>query len=348
MTTLDNNNTSKAVEDIAKGATSGGAEASRWAEIAVDSQQAKTSNATSDTQPSDGSKSGAVGKSLGSAASDAVTSNGHSNGGKLSEAAQSLGSKVGQALSDNARVGDAVSAGKAIGETAAKIVGDGISNIVRDDYGRASDGISSIKDSYFKHNFPEKVTDEQRKQAKEKLEKELSELIPEKDRQSLKNLQSAIIDGDLGKLQSSLKELSGNPEQLRKIVSALNKQMEKRMGVDMRMDAAGNVLLYESGGSTALSINPKTGESTLRPMETQMDGSVVLKPGEIINRTPADVLKNIGDEATRSLTHDRFYGILKAQPMDGSMKKWLEPKSYSKDQELYPIIPQELNQLRNK
>lgn len=313
MTNPETNNVAKAeaVDSLVKGAAAG-ADASRWAQIAVDSQVRESQTAKSN--------------------------DGQSGGGKSGDTAASIGSRLGQAASE--------SAGKAI-----------------EDYGKISDGIS------YKH-FPEKVTDENRKQAKEKLEKELSELIPEKDRQSLKNLQSAIIDGDLGKLQSTLKELSSNPEQLKKIISALNKQMEKRMGVDMRMDAAGNVLLYESGGNTALSINPKTGESTLRPMETQMDASVVLKPGEIINKTPDDVLRNIGDEATRSLTHDRFYGILKpmhkwqqgttrpAQSWGGSAKPYLEQKIQNglkplssdnlQKEQAYPRIPQELNQLQNK
>jgi|AGTN01.1.fsa_nt_gi hypothetical protein len=344
MTNPESNNAAKAeaVESLVKGAAASSGDANRWAEIAVDSQASKSSDATSKS-------------------SDATsrTSDGQSGGGK-SEQAIEIGSKIGQAASD-------------------------IAVRAMDNHGKSFDGTSIHREPDIKH-FPEKITDENRKQAKEKLEKELSELIPDKDRQSLKNLQSAIIDGDLGKLQSTLKELSGNPEQLKKIISALNKQMEKTMGVNMRMDSAGNVLLYENGGSTALSINPKTGESTLRPMETQMDGSVVLKPGEIINKTAADVLKNIGDEGTRSLTHGRFYGYIKpmmlepimtkpsygleqstgpswgstkpAEPWE-STKPYLDQKlqngakplssdNYLKQSHAYPRIPQELNQLRTK
>jgi|AGTN01.1.fsa_nt_gi hypothetical protein len=252
---------------------------------------------------------------------------------KAGEAAQSLGSKVGDAISD-----------KMINlEENHKIIG--------------TDGISK---EIYKH-FRE-VTDEQRKQAKEKLEKELSELIPEKDRTSLKNLQSAIVDGDLGKLQSTLKELSANPEQLKKIVDALGKQFGKELGVDLKMDSAGNVLLYEHFGNTALSVNPKTGESTLRPMETQMDGSVVLKPGEIINRTTGDVMKNIGDTATRSLSDGPIgygrIGIIDSKvpwlekPKEHWIEKLLEPsvdtRMQKQEQKHYPRIPEELNQLQSK
>jgi len=252
---------------------------------------------------------------------------------KKSEGQSAMGSSEGIRAADSA-IGEAIE--------------DALKNI-EPDYRRSPDVISSIgKDQFFKR-FEEKVTDEQRKQAKESLEKDLSDLIPEKDRQAMKDLHSAIIDGDLGKLQSTLKELSANPEHLKKIVDALGKQFGKTMGVDVRTDSAGNVLLYEQGGNTALSINPKTGEASVRPVETQMDGSVVLKPGEIINKSSDEVLKDIGNEITRSLTHKRFYGDIKPLLEMGQKPLGSKPNVFFYEQEQrYPRIPQELKQMRNK
>ena len=72
-------------------------------------------------------------------------------------------------------------------------------------------------------------------------------------------------------------------------------------GIDLSMDSQGNVLIYEEHGNTAVSINPTTGAATLRAVERQPDGSMLLKPGEIINRQAADVMRALGEEATRSL-----------------------------------------------
>ncbi|MBX3134610.1 hypothetical protein KF707_00145 [Candidatus Obscuribacterales bacterium] len=149
------------------------------------------------------------------------------------------------------------------------------------------------------------VTDQDRKNAKEMMAKELSPLLPEADKKALTDLQGALIDGDVNKLTESLKALSGDPEKLSKYIDQLNKQFNKhetRGGLELSMDSKGNVLVYENHGNTAVSIDPKSGETTLRGIDRQPDGSVVLKEGEIINRKAEDVMKRIGDSATRSIS----------------------------------------------
>lgn len=148
------------------------------------------------------------------------------------------------------------------------------------------------------------VTAEDRAEAKEKLGKELSDLIPDADKKTIKDLQDALIDGDTKKFGEALKGLSGDPEKLAKFVKALNENLnknEKFGGVEVSMDGKGNVLVYGEKGNTAVSFDPKTGEPSLRAVERQDDGSVLLKPGEVINRKPDEVMKNLGDEATRSI-----------------------------------------------
>lgn len=149
------------------------------------------------------------------------------------------------------------------------------------------------------------VTDQDRKNAKEMMAKELSPLLPEADRKALTDLQGALIDGDMGKLKETLKGLSGDPEKLAKYIEQLNKQFnehETRGGLELSTDSKGNVLVYENHGNTAVSIDPQTGDTTLRGIDRQNDGSVVLKEGEIINRKAEDVLKRAGDSATRSIS----------------------------------------------
>ncbi len=164
------------------------------------------------------------------------------------------------------------------------------------------------------------VTDQDRKEAKEALEKGISGLVPEGDRKAQVALQNAIIDGDMGKFKEAVKALGNDPEKLGKMVKEVNDQLnrnEKFGGVELSMDSKGNVLLYGEKGNTAVSVNPKTGEATLRAVETQNDGSVVLKDGEIINRKAEDVMKSLGDQATRSVTEFPFISKPFHHPPDG-------------------------------
>lgn len=166
------------------------------------------------------------------------------------------------------------------------------------------------------------VTDEDRKEAKETLGSGMSDLIPEQDRKALTALQGALVDGDLNKLTETLKGLSGDPEKLAKYIKEINGQLDKNEtlgGIDLSQDAQGNVLVYNEKGGTALQINPKTGEASLRAVERQADGSVLLKPGEVLGRTAAEVARDLGDSLTRSLTMD-FGKIIIGK--DGPGKPW--------------------------
>ncbi len=157
-------------------------------------------------------------------------------------------------------------------------------------------------ESFFKN-----ITDADRKVAKDALAKSIDPAIRAEDKQILKDMQAAIIDGNAENLAKALKPLAGKPDRIADFVKSINSQLDKGgTGVELGTDSKGNVLLYEKGANTAVSINPETGATELRVVERQADGSVVLKPGEIINRTVADVMKNVGDEATRNLITPRF------------------------------------------
>ncbi|MDZ4837350.1 MAG: hypothetical protein SGJ27_26490 [Candidatus Melainabacteria bacterium] len=156
------------------------------------------------------------------------------------------------------------------------------------------------------------VTDADRKEAKEQLEKGISGLVPEADRKLQVQMQNAIVDGDITKFKDAVKAVGDNPEKLAKMVKEVNDQLnrnEQMGGVELSMDSKGNVLLYGEKGNTAVSVNPKTGDTTLRAVDRQADGSVVLKDGEIINKKPEEVMKGLGDVATRSITDSPFHKI---------------------------------------
>ncbi len=152
---------------------------------------------------------------------------------------------------------------------------------------------------------PANITDADRAKAKERLlSNELMALLPTETQANLKQMQSALIDGNLDAMKEVLKKLSADPAKVRQFVDIVNRTLTRHEGfggIDLSMDGQGNVLIYEENGNTAVSINPANGATTLRAVERLPDGSVLLKPGEIINRQAPDVMRNIGDAATRSI-----------------------------------------------
>ncbi|MBX9691694.1 MAG: hypothetical protein K2Z81_04870 [Cyanobacteria bacterium] len=176
-----------------------------------------------------------------------------------------------------------------------------------------------------------RITPADRTRAKEQLASELSELIPEADRQLMRTLQSAIIDGNMDQLRATLRTLAADPAKLTRFIDALNKQFAKHEifnGIELGRDSQGNVLLYKEKGNTALSINPTSGDATVRAIEVQADGSVLLRPGEIINRQPADVLQAVADEATRAVVGPRFHDL--PRPVDWYPRpdRWSYPDGF--------------------
>jgi hypothetical protein len=246
----------------------------------------------------------------GKTAADSLSSSGSTAGEGLSGIANRVGdalptqsAEADKALANMIKNGDKISEGSIQHGEANKQVDktSGIENVLK--------GGVNVSDLA---NFKDKVTDQDRKEAKEALEKGISGLVPEADRKLQVAMQNAIIDGDMGKFQEAVKAVGNDPEKLAKMVKEVNGELnknEKFGGVELSMDSKGNVLLYGEKGNTAVSVNPKTGDTTLRAVERQADGSVVLKHGEIINRTPADVMKNLGDEATRSITEFPFHRL---------------------------------------
>jgi hypothetical protein len=249
------------------------------------------------------------------------------------ESASTFGEAIGKAAN---KTGPGDQAGSATGKIAEDMIKNGVSGIG----GKITEGMlqngeankhteksgaleNLLKGGVGISDLSHKVTDQDRKEAKAALEKGISSLVPEADRKLQVALQNAIIDGDMGKFQEAVKALGNDPEKLAKMVKEVNDQLDKNEnfgGVELSMDSKGNVLLYGEKGNTAVSVNPKTGDSTLRAVEKQADGSVVLKDGEIINRTPAEVMKNLGDEATRSITELPFRKLM---PMDHNRKPTL-------------------------
>lgn len=155
------------------------------------------------------------------------------------------------------------------------------------------------------------ITEEDRKQAKETLASQLSELIPEADRKNLQKAQEALVDGDAKKLAEALAPYAKDKEMLAKIVKELNRNLDREgAGINLVMNGAGNVVLYGKG-DTALEMNPNDGSVQVRSIRHNNDGSIALLPGEVIGTDPSKVARQLADQATRGITG----GYIAIRPM---------------------------------
>src|SRR5262249_55312548 len=141
------------------------------------------------------------------------------------------------------------------------------------------------------------------------------------------NLMNSVIDGGkdgdaaVKSIGDTLKGLAGDPAKLDTFLKAANAELARNGAkVEFTSDGKGNVLLHDSWGSTAVSFDTKTGAATLVPIERQQDGTLLVKPGEIINRTPAQMMGSISDDATRGITgpHAMYGDTMKSLPFDPS------------------------------
>lgn len=148
--------------------------------------------------------------------------------------------------------------------------------------------------------FRKEVTPEDRKEAKDKLGKDISPLITEADAKTLKSMQEAIVDGNVGKLAETLKNMP--PERAKAFIKELNKELKSHnANVELSATSDGRVFVYETSGQTAIQIN-RDGTTTVKPIKHNYDGSSVVEPGEIINKDADEVMKGISDTAVRGMT----------------------------------------------
>lgn len=164
---------------------------------------------------------------------------------------------------------------------------------------------SSFGDSISKCVEAVKITDADRAEAKKKLDGTLSDLIPEGDRKTLSAIHNALVDGDVNALSKAVQSFKGQPEKLKAFMNEVEKSL-KREGASAHVAVSkeGKVLLYENHGSTAVELGAD-GSVGVRPISTKFDGTAVLEPGEVLNKEPADCMKEVGDAVARSLAHKK-------------------------------------------
>ena len=155
------------------------------------------------------------------------------------------------------------------------------------------------------------ASEQDRTAAGKTLDKGISRLIPEGDRHSIKALTDAITSGDAQAFADAVKATGGDPRKLKDLCTEVDKMLAAK-GSTTRMDVAadGTVVISDGSLPTAIAVNPATGMISARGVEHNMDGSVTLKPGELLNVDTDDAFRQIGDSAVNAVNGLKIKALL--------------------------------------
>ena len=92
----------------------------------------------------------------------------------------------------------------------------------------------------------------------------------------------------------------------------------------MRLDVTGDgkVLVSDTGKSTALAFDPKSGNVEAKSVEQNFDGSVLVKPGELLHVDTDKIFKDMGDSAVNGVNGKIDFSTIKIDPFE-KPEPWL-------------------------
>jgi|GEM_PF-4076709 len=223
---------------------------------------------------------------------------------------------------------------------------------IHDDAYKGLLGGKSVKDAIIEYFRPEpkldipkdgdglvkvslEPTDKDRADAEKKLEKGISKLIPEADRATMTALTTAITSGDSKAFGEALKKAGGDPAKLRGIVEEVNKLLEAK-GCTTKIDVTGDgkVLISDGSSDKALAFNPATGQSEVKRVEHGLDGSVTVKPGEVLHVDKDAIFTAISNDTVAGING----GVIKLTGL-GEGGQWGKPSFEPGKPGFEPIKP---------
>jgi len=142
---------------------------------------------------------------------------------------------------------------------------------------------------------------ESTKKAESALDSKVSGLLPQDDQNLLKAMNHAVVEGDTKALGAAIASMKDDPAKLKNFIDELQKNLNQSdAGVNISVTKDGNVVVYKQDDSAGVQYDSKTGKPTVVPIEHQ-DGNVILGQGEVLNKTPDDVAKDIGLSAREGI-----------------------------------------------
>ncbi len=145
-------------------------------------------------------------------------------------------------------------------------------------------------------------SDQNRKDAEKALESRMSKLIPEADRAVMMAMTTALMNGDDRAFADAVKKAGGDPKKLKEMVDEIDKMLEdKHCSTRLDVTGDGKVLLSDTNRNTALSFDPATGKIQARAVEQNADGSILVKPGELVHTDSDAAFKNMSNRAVNGV-----------------------------------------------
>ncbi len=175
-----------------------------------------------------------------------------------------------------------------------KILGKGVNN-------QSGDSLKQIL-MHNPLNFDKTPSPEEVKDAKERMDKLINPLVSDGDKKLMSQMQGAILDGNPAALSDAVKQFAGNPEKLKAFAAEMQKNLDKENTGAHVVASDGHLTVYKDGASSAVEINPD-GSTRVRAIETKSDGTVVAQPGEVLNKTADDVMKEVGNHAVNEIEY---------------------------------------------
>lgn len=139
----------------------------------------------------------------------------------------------------------------------------------------------------------------QRKAAEEKLQGQISKLLPKEDQEVLKSLQKSVLDGDVKQFGATVAKLGSDPERRKAFIDEMNKNLAAAgSSTRAEIDSKGNIVLH-NGAGTGVVFSPD-GKATVHKLQ-RVDGGISVG-GEVIGgRGVESTMSDIGNRTVFEL-----------------------------------------------
>lgn len=164
-----------------------------------------------------------------------------------------------------------------------------------------------------------KPTEAQTSRAETKLDAGINGLIPDSDRQNLKDANHALLTGDAAALAGVYEKYKDDPAKLNAFIEEQNRELkDAKSDVSVQTNDEGKILISKSHGGTAVELDPATGDTAVRKVMHDPSGNIYVGDkvdnadvGQTLDRISNHAVNDINRPDFRfsfALHHDRFKG----------------------------------------
>ncbi len=175
--------------------------------------------------------------------------------------------------------------------------------------------VESLFDKCFHNSWENRQQD-----AKEKLGGHIDNLVGKEHSERMKGLHEALIEGNIKGISESIGNIP--PHLLMDYLKDINQHLkDSDSDVRMTVTSRGNVLMYSKDNSSAVEVDPRTGEARERAivgMTKSIPPQLVF--GDVEPGDPKEALGRIGDEVTKDLTFGKE--DIKPLPFEPIKPRW--------------------------